>query len=677
MASKIKLLNNQGDEVTIEHSDTSSKQGSTVVNIKDITKQVDTIADLKLLDGSHKLVYVTGYHTKGDGAFGSHIFEWDATSTEADNGGTIIKLNSVATGRYKLKYDGAVNVKWFGAKDITITGNENYDSTVNIQSAIDFTPTLGVLSVGYGKYNVNSTLYLKRSILIVGNGYGNKDTSCCQTPQLILGGSVGIEISPDLTFTTQKEYSEMLVGISGVGIRGAGNKSNVGIKCNYFVNGTISRCHISNFDVAIGVNGTWGASVNNNTITDCNYGVVGSVDDARLGYTTFDNVDNFYQINSLKIENNDISHMTYIGVFFYIGMNNLKIQGNNIQNCDLYGIQIASYNGTANGGTPSTGATGFPDQYDRVVGGSILNNYFEKNGNNSNANIVFGKSDASVGYGYQNIRGFIVQANNFNMDNTPIAIDIKVLEESEISNNGYRLGLSNIDFAIANSDGVKNLTLDVERGYSGSFKPNSNIKLNFMKDVSYRYSNIYVSANSSNKISDVTALSAGLSNKPLASLSLAIDFINEFKYLTNGKMIKLNIGDGDYTSDGILDFPESNYYIGDIAGTATDGAILRGLKFTNSKIYWNSNLKIKIHATTNRGIELIRSEMDIYKANITSDASNLKSGIFASRASSVLIYSGTTIDSNFSYTIRNIGSIVFDESSQTNTITVAAGRTFN
>jgi len=40
--SKIKLLNNQGDEVTIEHSDTSSKQGNSVVDIKDITKQVDT-----------------------------------------------------------------------------------------------------------------------------------------------------------------------------------------------------------------------------------------------------------------------------------------------------------------------------------------------------------------------------------------------------------------------------------------------------------------------------------------------------------------------------------------------------------------------------------------------------------------------------------------------------------
>jgi len=39
--SKIKLLNNQGDEVPIEHSDTTSAQGNSVINIKDVTKQVD------------------------------------------------------------------------------------------------------------------------------------------------------------------------------------------------------------------------------------------------------------------------------------------------------------------------------------------------------------------------------------------------------------------------------------------------------------------------------------------------------------------------------------------------------------------------------------------------------------------------------------------------------------
>ena len=159
MSSKIKLLNNQGDELTLEHSDTLSAQGNSVVNIKDVTKQVDTIADLKLLDGSHKLVYVTGYHTAGDGAFGSHFFEWDATSTEVDNGGTIIKLTGVATGRYKLKYDGSVNVRWFGA-----VGDGAVDDTVSIQNAIDCGAKKIIVGFGVnGVYKISNAIFFNLS----------------------------------------------------------------------------------------------------------------------------------------------------------------------------------------------------------------------------------------------------------------------------------------------------------------------------------------------------------------------------------------------------------------------------------------------------------------------------------------------------------------------------------
>jgi len=168
--SKIKLLNNQGDEVTIEHSNTSSKQGNSVVNIKDVTKQVDTIADLKALDGTHKLVYATGYHTAGDGAFGSHFFEWDANSTEDDNGGTIIKLDSVDAGRYKLKYDGSVNVKWFGAVGDGVT-----DDTEAIQHTIDIFKDVFIPK---GIYKITYQLIINEYNNIRGEGkesYGEYD----------------------------------------------------------------------------------------------------------------------------------------------------------------------------------------------------------------------------------------------------------------------------------------------------------------------------------------------------------------------------------------------------------------------------------------------------------------------------------------------------------------------
>ena len=112
--------------------------------------EVDTIADLRLMTDTPSTVYVTGYHTKGDGAFGSNIFAWDSTSVEDDNGGTIIKLDGVTTGRYKLQYDGAISVKWFGAKGDGVT-----DDTAAIQAAILDADTL---FFPIGTYIISDTL---------------------------------------------------------------------------------------------------------------------------------------------------------------------------------------------------------------------------------------------------------------------------------------------------------------------------------------------------------------------------------------------------------------------------------------------------------------------------------------------------------------------------------------
>lgn len=91
--------------------------GGTLVS-SDLMHPVDTIADLRNEAGKYKYVYVTGYHTKDDGAFGSHIFRLKGVkTTETDNGGTVIIATVGGTDYvYELQYDGAVNVKWFGAK---------------------------------------------------------------------------------------------------------------------------------------------------------------------------------------------------------------------------------------------------------------------------------------------------------------------------------------------------------------------------------------------------------------------------------------------------------------------------------------------------------------------------------------------------------------------------------
>jgi len=128
---RIAIKNNLNTEFSIQHKD---NEEAISIDSKDLSKvkSVDTISYLKSLTSTPPTVWVSGYHTKSDGAFGSHIFEWDSTSTEDDNGGTIIKLDNVGTGRYKLRFDGAVNIKWFGAKgdfaDSTLGYTDNYNA---------------------------------------------------------------------------------------------------------------------------------------------------------------------------------------------------------------------------------------------------------------------------------------------------------------------------------------------------------------------------------------------------------------------------------------------------------------------------------------------------------------------------------------------------------------------
>jgi hypothetical protein len=163
MSSQIKLKNNINSEFTVTHED---NQGAISVSSTDLAKvvSVDTIADLRATTKAQPTVWVSGYYEKGDGALGSNIFEWDATSTEDDNGGTIIKLDSVATGRYKLRYSGSVNVKWFGA-----VGDGATDDTAALQNAINYSNSIGnTLTINAGRYLVSSTIYVGAGARIEG-----------------------------------------------------------------------------------------------------------------------------------------------------------------------------------------------------------------------------------------------------------------------------------------------------------------------------------------------------------------------------------------------------------------------------------------------------------------------------------------------------------------------------
>lgn len=75
--------------------------------------KINNIAELKTRKGTSNInVEVLGYYTSGDGGGGN--FYWDNTSTEADNGGTIIQVTGVTTGRWKRQYNDSIQAIWFG-----------------------------------------------------------------------------------------------------------------------------------------------------------------------------------------------------------------------------------------------------------------------------------------------------------------------------------------------------------------------------------------------------------------------------------------------------------------------------------------------------------------------------------------------------------------------------------
>lgn len=128
-----------------------------------IVDPIDSIADLRSTDEtllvSDVVAFVSGYYNPGDGG-GGHFY-WDSVSTETDNGGTIIKVTSVATGRWKRIFGGAIDVKWFGAK-----GNGATDDLAFIQNAIDFIGAAGggLLVFPDGVYLVSAAIDLDDAI---------------------------------------------------------------------------------------------------------------------------------------------------------------------------------------------------------------------------------------------------------------------------------------------------------------------------------------------------------------------------------------------------------------------------------------------------------------------------------------------------------------------------------
>jgi hypothetical protein len=127
MASNLKLKNNQATTLTISNSDSAS--------VDKVVIYLSTVEELATATGSNgDVAHVSDVDRGG-------IFIYDSTATE--NSGTVF-------GNWVRQYEGAVNVKWFGA-----TGDGITDDTEAIQGAINSSDTVYIPS---GTYYITSSL---------------------------------------------------------------------------------------------------------------------------------------------------------------------------------------------------------------------------------------------------------------------------------------------------------------------------------------------------------------------------------------------------------------------------------------------------------------------------------------------------------------------------------------
>lgn len=250
-----------------------------------ITK-INTIANLKARKGTpNTKVEVLGYYAIGDGGGGEYY--WDNTSTSTDNGGSIIQVTGVSTGRWIATASENFSPKRFGAK----ARDNSFDNSTVLQNWLNYLASSSIKSIKLEDSFYCSHLIFNQNHSNLEFGYGQllkfETTGTGLFNELLLvKGSTGeisnlklinLDLKGFAQYTPNSQAADDIVnqtnGQWANGIAFAG-QTVCKVSNSYVIN-----CRIEGFGkAAVSVDSCENIYINNLTVTKCSgHAVVGSV----------------------------------------------------------------------------------------------------------------------------------------------------------------------------------------------------------------------------------------------------------------------------------------------------------------------------------------------------------------------------------------------------------------
>ena len=292
---------------------------------------LSTVAELKLSVGKEQgdKAFVGGYYADGDGGGGD--FYWDAVSVETDNGGTIVQVTGVTTGRWKRIYSGSVNIKWFSSLQSAL--NTGLHVLGNKIDTYQITDTLTILTpaqkvnLNGATVNLNDATGLKSHIKI-GDGITQVN---------------GVELD-GITFTrTQVATSGYAIETDYCGVVKIKNCRIYGDN-KIFSGIRLYKCTVSNIEnnyiqncvsKGLSLQGT-----NNSTLRTVDTTIINNrIEGGVTAIDCYDFVEGFFCRNNILF-NTSSSALSINASSDANGLYSFKIQHNDFDTCGGYGIYI-------------------------------------------------------------------------------------------------------------------------------------------------------------------------------------------------------------------------------------------------------------------------------------------------------------------------------------------------